>query len=131
MSKQVLTVMFVQNMLHGDYLVLSSSLCPNDAGFRLCEMLKVNYNYSQGRSFSQEKKKTPHWYFKRTQQNLSPRWSHIRLYRPLHVYLSGQAHHSLKKYKLTVEKRQLQKLRLMERGHQEAPDQKNKQNPNS
>jgi hypothetical protein len=55
-------------------------------GFVYETMLKVNYNYSQGRSFLTGNEENPVLVQRTQQNNISPRWSLIRLYRPLHVY---------------------------------------------
>jgi hypothetical protein len=75
-------------MVHYNYLVLFSTLCcPLDAGFRLWENVVGELELLPGQKFSKRKWRKPcNSTFKRTQQNISQRWSHVRLYGPLHVF---------------------------------------------
>ncbi len=76
------------NMVYYKYLVLFSTLCcPLDAGFRLWENAGGELELLSSQKFPHSKwRKTCICSFKRTQQNISQRWSHNRLYGPLHVY---------------------------------------------
>jgi len=76
------------NMVHYNYLVLFTSLCcPLDAGFCLWENAVGELELLSGQKFPHRKWRKPCIStFKRTQQNISQRQSHSRLYGPLHVY---------------------------------------------
>ncbi len=56
-------------------------------GFLYEERCRINWITLRPEVSSQEMKKTCISTFKRTQHNISQRWSHIRLYGPLHEYL--------------------------------------------
>ncbi len=75
-------------MVHHNYLVLFCTLCcPLDTGFRLWENAVGKLELLSGQKFPNRKWRKPCIStFKRTQQNISQRWSHVRLYGPLHVY---------------------------------------------
>ncbi len=79
----------LQNMVHNNYLVLFFTLCCLiDAGFRLWENAVGESELLSGQKFPNRKWRKPCiCTFKRTQQNISQRWSHVRLHGPLHVYL--------------------------------------------
>ncbi len=79
----------LQNMVHCNYLVLFSTLCcPLDAGFRLWENAVGELELLSAQKVPHKKWRKPCIStFKRTQQNISQRWSHVRLYGPLHEYL--------------------------------------------
>jgi hypothetical protein len=77
-------------MVNDNYLVLFSFLCcPLDAGFRLWENAVGELELLSVQKFPHRKWRKPCIStFKRTQQNISQRWSHVRLYDgPLHEYL--------------------------------------------
>ncbi len=75
-------------MVNYNYLVLFSTLCcPLDTGFRLWETAVGELELLSGKKFPNRKWRKPCIStFKRTQQNISQRWSHVRLYGPLHVH---------------------------------------------
>ncbi len=79
----------IQNMVNDNYLVLFSFLCcPLDAEFRLWENAVGELELLSVQKFPHRKWRKPCIStFKRTQQNISQRWSHVRLYGPLHEYL--------------------------------------------
>ncbi len=75
-------------MVHHSYLVLFSTLCcPLDAGSHLWENAVGELELLSGQKLPNRKWRKPCIStFKRTQQNISQRWSHVRLYGPLHEY---------------------------------------------
>ncbi len=63
-------------------------------GFIYEKMLKGDYNYSQDRSFLKGNEENPVLVLSNVhKQNISQRWSHVRLYGPLHEYLLPGLNH--------------------------------------
>jgi hypothetical protein len=88
-SISVITFMYIHNcvpiifnMVHHNYIVLFSTLCcPLDAGFHFWENAVEELELLSGQKFSHRKWRKPCIStFKRTQQNISQRWSRVRLW---------------------------------------------------